>query len=46
MSAIRVLISRCLALFRKQKLEQELEEELQFHLQQEIDHRMAHGLNP
>jgi putative ABC transport system permease protein len=44
MAWIRILLSRCVALFRKQKLDEDLDEELRTHLDLAAEENMLRGL--
>jgi predicted permease len=45
MEWVRILLSRCAALFRSKKLDADLEEELRAHIDLAIEENRAHGMN-
>src|SRR5260221_14606832 len=45
MTTLRVLLSRLLGLFRKERLERDLDDELAFHLQMEIAENLRQGMS-
>src|SRR6202021_1415645 len=45
MDQIRTLLSRCLYLFRRQRLDQDLDEELRSHLQFATEENLQHGMS-
>jgi len=45
MDRLRILLSRCVALFRRQKLDEELDEELQSHIAFAFEENLARGLS-
>ena len=44
MDLIRMLLSRCAALFRKRKLDEDLDEELRFHIDFAVDENLKRGM--
>jgi predicted permease len=45
MDMIRILLSRCRALFRRQKLDEELDEELRSHIDFAVEEKMRRGMS-
>jgi len=46
MTQLRILLSRFVGLFRKQKLEAELAEEVRSHMEMQIEENRRHGMSP
>ena len=45
MDAIRMLLSRCRAVFKRQDLEKDLDEELEGHIEMATEENRARGMN-
>ena len=46
MTWLRVLLSRCTALFRNRSLEQELDEEVREHVEMQVEENLRKGMSP